>query len=54
MSLAPLLLIEDTPSLQFVYETVLKNAGHRVHCEGTGQGGMRPSACSNRALSCST
>ena len=29
-SATPLLLIEDTPSLQLVYETVLRNAGHTV------------------------
>ena len=36
----PLLLIEDTPSLQLVYEQILRNAGHRVHSEGTGAAGL--------------
>ncbi|MGB0505745.1 MAG: sigma-54-dependent transcriptional regulator [Pikeienuella sp.] len=29
---APVLLVEDTPSLSLVYETVLKKAGHEVQC----------------------
>jgi len=37
----PILLIEDTPSLQFVYEQVLRSAGHKVHSEGTGTAGLR-------------
>jgi DNA-binding NtrC family response regulator len=37
----PLLLIEDTPSLQIVYESVLKAAGHSVKTEGTAEGGLR-------------
>lgn len=41
MTAQPLLLIEDTPSLQLVYETVLKNAGHRVHSEASGQAGLK-------------
>ena len=41
MTARPLLLIEDTPSLQMVYETVLKSAGHTVHTEGTAEGGLR-------------
>ena len=36
----PLLLIEDTPSLQMVYETVLKNAGYTVVTEGDAAGGL--------------
>lgn len=37
----PLLLIEDTPSLQMVYEAVLKSAGYRVQTEGTAEAGLR-------------
>ena len=36
----PLLLIEDTPSLQMVYESVLRNAGYEVETEGTAAGGL--------------
>lgn len=36
----PLLLIEDTPSLQLVYESVLRNVGHLVHVEGTAAAGL--------------
>ncbi len=36
-----LLLIEDTPSLQMVYESVLRSAGHVVHSEGSADGGLR-------------
>ncbi|MFV2033660.1 MAG: sigma-54-dependent transcriptional regulator [Halocynthiibacter sp.] len=36
----PLLLIEDTPSLQMVYEAVLRNAGYEVRTEGTAAGGL--------------
>ena len=36
----PILLIEDTPSLQLVYETVLKSGGYTVHTEGTGLAGL--------------
>ncbi len=32
MTTPELLLIEDTPSLQLVYASVLRNGGHRVHC----------------------
>ncbi len=35
-----LLLIEDTPSLQLVYETVLHNAGHEVTSVGTAAAGL--------------
>ncbi len=35
-----LLLIEDTPSLQMVYEQVLRGAGHRVRAEATGAAGL--------------
>ncbi len=34
-----ILLIEDTPSLQLVYETVLRGAGYTVHTEGTAAAG---------------
>lgn len=36
----PLLLIEDTPSLQMVYRAVLTNAGHSVLCAGTAAEGL--------------
>lgn len=36
----PLLLIEDTPSLQLVYETVLRKAGHRVVSASTAADGL--------------
>jgi two-component system, repressor protein LuxO len=36
----PLLLIEDTPSLQMVYRSVLTNAGHTVRSAGTAAEGM--------------
>lgn len=36
----PILLIEDTATLQMVYETVLTNAGHRVVSAGSGAEGM--------------
>lgn len=36
---APVLLIEDTPSLQMVYEAVLSKAGHPVVCAGTARDG---------------
>ena len=36
----PLLLIEDTPSLQMVYRAVLTNAGHAVRCAGTAREGL--------------
>ncbi|PLL12616.1 sigma-54-dependent Fis family transcriptional regulator [Tabrizicola sp. TH137] len=36
----PLLLIEDTPSLQMVYRSVLANAGHAVRCAGTAREGL--------------
>ena len=36
----PLLLIEDTPSLQMVYRSVLTNAGHAVRCAGTAREGL--------------
>jgi len=39
MTEAPLLLIEDMPSLQMVYESVLRNAGHQVHVESTAAAG---------------
>jgi DNA-binding NtrC family response regulator len=41
MTRAPLLLIEDTPSLQIVYESVLRSAGHLVRTVGTAGEGLR-------------
>ncbi len=38
--LPPLLLIEDTPSLQMVYRSVLTNAGHSVRSASTAAEGM--------------
>jgi len=38
---APLLLIEDTPSLQMLYESVLCSAGHRVVTTGTAEEGLQ-------------
>ncbi len=40
MSREPLLLIEDMPSLQMVYEAVLRNAGHDVVTASTAAEGM--------------
>lgn len=40
MNPAPLLLIEDTPTLQLVYETVLSRAGHAVHSAASGAAGL--------------
>ncbi len=37
---APLLLIEDTPSLQLVYRSVLETAGHRVTTAGNAAEGL--------------
>jgi len=36
----PLLLIEDTPSLQMIYKSVLENAGHEVIAVGTAADGL--------------
>lgn len=36
-----LLLVEDTPSLQIVYQSVLRSAGHPVRIEGTAEAGLR-------------
>lgn len=36
----PLLLVEDTPSLQLVYESVLRNAGYTVRSAGDGATGL--------------
>ena len=36
----PLLLVEDTPSLRMVYESVLKAAGHRVVSAGDARSGL--------------
>jgi DNA-binding NtrC family response regulator len=38
---APLLLIEDTPSLQMIYRSVLQAAGHTVRAAGTAAEGMK-------------
>ncbi|MBU9697503.1 sigma-54 dependent transcriptional regulator [Rhodobacteraceae bacterium HSP-20] len=40
MPQTPLLLIEDTPSLQMVYRSVLTNAGHAVRTAGTAAEGL--------------
>ncbi len=40
MSEAPLLLIEDTPSLQMVYQAVLRGAGHAVESAGNATDGL--------------
>ena len=40
MSQRPLLLVEDTPSLQLVYASILKSAGHTVHCAGDASTGL--------------
>ncbi|MBL3574121.1 sigma-54 dependent transcriptional regulator [Rhodovulum sulfidophilum] len=40
MSAPPLLLIEDTPSLQMIYETVLRNAGYKVVSASTAAEGL--------------
>lgn len=38
--LPPLLLIEDTPSLRMVYESILRHGGHRVVSAGTAGEGL--------------
>lgn len=40
MTAPPLLLIEDLPSLQMVYESVLKSGGHQIAVEGTAAAGL--------------
>ncbi|MFN6977716.1 MAG: sigma-54-dependent transcriptional regulator [Gemmobacter sp.] len=40
MTVAPLLLIEDTASLQLVYRSVLETAGHRVSIAGNAAQGL--------------
>lgn len=40
-TIAPILLIEDTPSLRMVYESVLRNAGLPVTSAGTMEEGLR-------------
>ncbi|SPH17127.1 Luminescence regulatory protein LuxO [Defluviimonas aquaemixtae] len=40
MTGAPLLLVEDTPSLQLVYESVLASAGHDVHSADDAESGL--------------
>lgn len=37
---APLLLIEDTPSLQMIYRSILTGAGHEVHVAATAAEGL--------------
>ena len=37
----PLLLIEDTPSLQMIYRSVLTAAGHEVHIASTAAEGLQ-------------
>jgi DNA-binding NtrC family response regulator len=41
MTGAPILLIEDTPSLRLVYESVLRNAGHTVRSEASAEAGLK-------------
>lgn len=40
MTAAPILLIEDTPSLQLVYDAIIRGAGHKVVCADTAEGGF--------------
>ena len=40
MTNGALLLVEDTPSLQLVYESVLRSNGHRVRSASTAAGGL--------------
>ncbi|MGB3317293.1 MAG: sigma-54 dependent transcriptional regulator [Albidovulum sp.] len=40
MTEQPLLLVEDTPSLQLVYESVLRSAGHKVTCASDAASGL--------------
>ena len=40
MSAPTLLLVEDTPSLQLVYQSVLRSAGHAVRCAGDAASGL--------------
>ena len=40
MTAPPLLLVEDTPSLQLVYQSVLRSAGHAVRCAGDAASGL--------------
>ncbi len=40
MTAPPLLLVEDTPSLQLVYESVLRTAGYSVRSAGDGAAGL--------------
>ncbi|MFN6951294.1 MAG: sigma-54-dependent transcriptional regulator [Albidovulum sp.] len=40
MSAAPLLLVEDTPSLQLLYRSVLRSAGHDVRCADDAAAGL--------------
>lgn len=40
MSVPTLLLVEDTPSLQLVYQSVLRSAGHTVRCTGDAASGL--------------
>lgn len=40
MSAPPILLIEDTPSLQLVYDAIIRGAGHAVICADTADAGL--------------
>lgn len=40
MTAAPILLIEDTPSLQLVYDAIIRGAGHKVICADTAEAGF--------------
>lgn len=40
MSAPPILLIEDTPSLQLVYDAIIRGAGHDVVCADTADDGL--------------
>ncbi|WP_424964881.1 sigma-54-dependent transcriptional regulator [Dinoroseobacter sp. S375] len=40
MSAPPILLIEDTPSLQLVYDAIIRGAGHKVTCADTADNGL--------------
>ncbi|MFN0116533.1 MAG: sigma-54-dependent transcriptional regulator [Paracoccaceae bacterium] len=41
MTAPELLLVEDSPSLQIIYRSILASAGHRVHIEGTAEAGLK-------------
>lgn len=50
MTRAPILLIEDTPSLQMVYRSVLASAGHQVDLASTAAEGMEVFRTQNSAV----